>query len=259
MDCLSDSRTQQLVADAARGSQQAWQTLLEALRPRLRKMIALRLDRRVQGRVDPSDVIQEACIDAARRLQEFVNNPGMPFFLWLRLLAGQRLAEQHRRHLGAKARDVAREVSIYHGSFPETTITVLAGQLLSEQPGPSSTASQAEQSKRLHEALAELDPIDREILAMRHFEQLTNSEAAETLGLETSAASKRYTRALLRLKDVLNLGPRNQPGLIGWRINSSTPNRQSRNLSSDFSMAIGRAIIQQVTSLPRCIHNLPRN
>jgi RNA polymerase sigma-70 factor, ECF subfamily len=210
VDGLSESMLQQLAGDAARGDQQAWRQLLEALRPRLRKMIALRIDRRVQGRVDPSDVIQEACIDAARRLQDYIANPTMPFFLWLRLLAGQRLVEQHRRHLGAKARDVGREVQTYHGSFPETTITVLAEQLLSEQPGPSSEAIQAEQSSRLHAALAALDPIDREILALRHFEQLTNAEAAAALGLDTSTASKRYTRALVRLKHVLQ-----------WRLETS--------------------------------------
>ena len=200
---FSDSKTQQLVADAAGGGQQAWQVLLEALRPRLRKMVSLRLDRRVQGRVDPSDVIQEACLDARGGCRNMSATPRCRFTC--RFLAGQRLLEQHRRHLEAQARDVGREVSIYHGAFPETTITVLANQLLSQQPGPSGVAIQAEQAQKLHAALGALDPIDREILALRHFEQLSNAEAAEVLGLDSSAASKRYTRALVRLKDVLNM------------------------------------------------------
>jgi RNA polymerase sigma-70 factor (ECF subfamily) len=127
----------------------------------------------------------------------------MPFFLWLRFLTGQCLLEQHRRHLGAKARDVGREISLIRGAYPETTTAHLAAQFLGKLTTPSQAAVRKEQKVRLQEALDSLEPLDREILALRHFERLSNGEAAEVLGLDKSAASKRYTRALLRLKNVL--------------------------------------------------------
>jgi RNA polymerase sigma-70 factor (ECF subfamily) len=170
-------------------------------------MVALRLDRRLQGRVDPSDVIQEALIDAARRLPDYARNPSMPFFLWLRFLTGQRLLEQHRRHLGTKARNAGREIALYEGAFPETTTAHLAAHLLGRMTSPSRAAIRIEQKIRLQEALDLLEPIDREILVLRHFEQLTNAETAQLLGLDKSAASKRYSRALVRLKDVLRTMP----------------------------------------------------
>src|SRR5262245_56561353 len=117
---MDNSEARKLVAQAANGDDLAWERLMADHRPRLRRMIALRLDRRLQGRVGPADVIQEACLDAARRLAQYSQDPTMPFYLWLRFLAGQRLLEQHRRHLGAQARDAAREFSLYHGAFPET-------------------------------------------------------------------------------------------------------------------------------------------
>lgn len=192
-----------LVEQAVRGDSQAWKRLMNDHWPRLRRMVALRMDPRVQGRVDPSDVVQESFIDAARRLPEYAKNPTMPFFVWLRWLAGQRLMEQHRRHLGAQARDASREVSLYHGAFPEATAADLAVNVMGEFSTPSHEAIRFEQIKRLQEALESLEPIDREILVLRHFEQLSNGEAAEVLHLEKSTASKRYTRAILRLKDVL--------------------------------------------------------
>ncbi len=200
---MDSSEASRLVQLAASGDDQAWERLLTDFRPRLRRMVGLRLDRRLQGRVDPSDVIQEAFLDAARRLSEFAKNPTMPFYLWLRFLAGQRLLEQHRRHLGTKARDAGREISLYRGAFPATTTADLAAQFLGKLSAPSQAVVKIEQKIRLQEALNSLDPIDREILALRHFEQLSNVEAAEVLSLEPATAYKRYARALLRLKDVL--------------------------------------------------------
>src|SRR5271166_3559254 len=202
-DVPDRSETTQLIGQAARGNQRALGELLRRHRERLRRMVALRLDRRLQGRVDPSDVIQEACLDAARRLPEYHQNPKMPFFLWLRLLVGQRLVDEHRRHLGAAARDVGREISLYRGALPETTSAALAARLLGRLTTPSQAAVRAERKIRLQEALNSLDPIDREVLALRHFEELSNGEAAAVLGLDKSAASKRYSRALIRLKDIL--------------------------------------------------------
>jgi RNA polymerase sigma-70 factor (ECF subfamily) len=194
---------QRIVELAVQGDDRAWDRLMTDHRARLRRMVALRLDRRLQGRVDPSDVIQEAYVDAARRLGEYARNPSMPFFLWLRFLTGQRLLKEHRRHLGSQARDAGREISLYHGAFPETTTADLAAHFLGKLSSPSQAAIRIEQTIRLQEALNSLEPIDREILALRHFEQLTNGEVAEVLDLDKSAASKRYMRALLRLKDVL--------------------------------------------------------
>lgn len=196
-----------LIEQAARGDQRAWSTILAMHHGRLRRMVALRLDRRLRGRVDPSDVLQEACLDAARRLAEYTQNPSMPFYLWLRFLAGQRLHEQHRRHLGAAERDAGREVSLHRGPLPGATSAALADQLLGRQTTPSQAAVRAERRVRLQEALNSLDSVDREVLALRHFEELSNGEVAQVLGLDKSAASKRYARALVRLKDVLTARP----------------------------------------------------
>jgi RNA polymerase sigma-70 factor, ECF subfamily len=207
------SETAGLLRRAAQGDQAAWGDLLVRSRDRLRRMVALRLDRRLQGRVDPSDIIQEACIDASARLAEYARQPEMPFFLWLRFLTGQRLVRVHRQHLGAEMRDVAREVSLYRGALPAATSAALAAQLLGRDTRPSEAAVRAERSIRLQEALNSMDPLDREVLALRHFEQLSNAEAARVLGLQEPAAAKRYVRALKRLRLILDARPGGLEGL----------------------------------------------
>ena len=207
------SETAGLLRRAAQGDQAAWGALLVRSRDRLRRMVALRLDRRLQGRVDPSDIIQEAYIDASARLAEYARQPDMPFFLWLRFLTGQRLLRVHRQHLGAEMRDVAREVSLYRGALPAATSAALAAQLLGRDTRPSEAAVRAERSIRLQEALNSMDPLDREVLALRHFEQLSNGEAARVLGLQESAAAKRYVRALKRLRLILDARPGGLGGL----------------------------------------------
>jgi RNA polymerase sigma-70 factor (ECF subfamily) len=174
-------------------------------------MVALRLDHRLQGRFDASDVIQEAYLEASRRLADYLKQPNMPFFLWLRFITGQKLLELHRYHLGAQARDAGREVSLYRGSLPETTSAALAAQLLGHLTRPSEAAIRAETKVRLQEALNRMEPLEREVLALRHFEHLSNAETAQVLGIQESAASKRYLRALKRLKDILT----STPGGIG--------------------------------------------
>ena len=201
------SETAGLLRRAAQGDQAAWGALLVRSRGRLRRMVALRLDRRLQGRVDPSDIIQEACIDASARLAEYARQPDMPFFLWLRFLTGQRLLRVHRQHLGAEMRDAAREVSLYRGALPAATSAALAAQLLGRDTRPSEVAIRAERSIRLQEALNSMEPLDREVLALRHFEQLSNGEAARALDLQESAAAKRYVRALKRLRLILDARP----------------------------------------------------
>jgi RNA polymerase sigma-70 factor, ECF subfamily len=204
MSTRADEReTDRLMARAAQGEQRAWELLLAKHRDRLRRMVALRLDRRLQGRVDASDVIQEASLEAVRRLPEYLKNPKMPFYLWLRFLTGQRLIEQHRIHLGAKARDAVREIALYQGALPQTSSAALAAQLLGRLTSPSEAAIRAERRIRMQEALNSMDPTDREVLALRHYEQLSNSEVASVLGLDKSAASKRYARAVVRLKEIL--------------------------------------------------------
>jgi RNA polymerase sigma-70 factor (ECF subfamily) len=207
------SQTTGLLQRAAQGDQQAWGALLTRSRDRLRRMVALRLDRRLQGRVDPSDIIQEAYIDASARLADYARQPEMPFFLWLRFLTGQRLLRVHRQHLGAEIRDVGREVSLYRGALPEATSAALAAQLLGRDTRPSEAAIRAERKIRLQEALNSMDPIDREVLALRHFEQLSNVEAARVLDLQESAAAKRYVRALKRLRQILDARPGGLGGL----------------------------------------------
>jgi len=200
---VNDDQTQDLMTRAARGDGLAWDRLLSQHRSRLRRVVASRMDPRLRGRIDPSDVLQEAYLDAARRLPEYVGEPTMPFFLWLRFLVGQRILEQHRRHLDRKARDVNREARFCRKVFPATTTHDLAAALMDRLSTPSRAAIRKERSKRLQQALESLEPIDREILVLRHFEQLTNGETAEVLELDKSAASKRYARALVRLKDAL--------------------------------------------------------
>src|SRR5262249_53991691 len=146
---------------AGRGGRGGWGAGLVHCRDRLRRMVALRLDRRLQERVDPSDIIQEAYIDASARLAEYARRPDMPFSLWLRFLTGQRLLRVHRQHLGAEMRDVGREVSLYRGALPEATSAALAAQLLGRDTRPSEAAIRVERRIRLQEALNSMDAIDR--------------------------------------------------------------------------------------------------
>ncbi len=197
------SEVDRLLSRAAAGDPDAWRGLFDRDRDRLRRMVALRLDRRLQGRIDPSDVIQDAQIEAITRLPEYLRESNLPFFLWLRLIVGQNLKILHRRHLGAKIRDADREVGLYHGALPEATSAALAAQLLGHLTKPSEAAVRAERRIRIQTALNVMDATDREILALRHFEQLSNGEVARALGLSEWAASKRYVRALSRLKEIL--------------------------------------------------------
>jgi RNA polymerase sigma-70 factor (ECF subfamily) len=198
---------------AAQGDPSSWEALLAEGRPRLRRMVAFRLDPRLQGRVDPSDVLQEAYLVAWQDLGAYLRAPAMPFFLWLRGIAGNKLRELHRHHLGTQMRDPRREVSIYDAALPETTTAALAAHLMADLTRASEQARQAEFKLRLQEALNSMDALDREVLALRHFEQLSPAETAQVLGIKEKAAGMRYVRALRRLKEILtslsdgSLGP----------------------------------------------------
>ncbi|MFO0879498.1 MAG: sigma-70 family RNA polymerase sigma factor [Gemmataceae bacterium] len=176
-------------------------------RDRLRRMVRLRLDRRLQGRLDPDDVLQEAFLDFRARAAEYAQQPDLPFFLWLRFLTGQRLQLVHRQHLGTQMRDAGREVSLHRGAMPQATSVSLAAQLLGRFTSVTQAVQRAEMQVLLQEAVNALDPIDREILALRHFEELSNDETARVLDLKPSAVSNRHVRALKRLRDVLKSTP----------------------------------------------------
>jgi RNA polymerase sigma-70 factor (ECF subfamily) len=193
----------ELVARAAAGDRTAIVELLERYRGRLRRMVAMRLDPRLRGRVDASDIVQEGYLDAMKRLEEFIHDPAVPFYIWLRFLVGQQVQEHHRRHLGRSGRAIGREVSLYRGAMPGASTGALAARLLGNLTSPSRAAIRAERKIRLQEALNSMDPLDREIIVLRHYEQMTNGHAAAALGLSESAASKRYIRALERLEEIL--------------------------------------------------------
>jgi len=201
-ECTNDN--DERVRLAAQGDAESWEALVAETRQRLRRLVTFRLDHRLQGRIDPSDVLQDAYLEAWRHLEAYTQLPSMPFFLWLRGIAGNKLRELHRHHLGTRMRDPRREVSIFDGGMSETTTTALAAGLLGNFPRASEEAIRLEVSIRLENALNAMDPIDREVLALRHFEQLSPAETAQVLGIKEKAAGMRYVRALRRLKEILS-------------------------------------------------------
>jgi RNA polymerase sigma-70 factor (ECF subfamily) len=196
------SETMLLLQRARAGDREALGALFARHQERLRRMVRLRLDPRLQARLDASDVLQEAFLEIAARLEEYLREPKLPLFLWLRLLVGQRLAKLHRHHLGTQKRTAAREISL-EGGGPSANSGALAAQLLGVQTSPTQAAVRAERLRRLEDVLNGLDPLDREVLALRHFEELNRAETAQVLGITEAAAAKRYLRALKRLKEAL--------------------------------------------------------
>ena len=207
------SETLRLLQRARGGDAEALGELFSRHRDRLRRMVDLRLDWRLRARIDPSDVIQEAYLEVAGRLDDYLRDPKIPLFLWLRLVVGEQLVNLHRRHLGAQMRDPRREVSLFQEPLPQASSAALAAQLLGKFTTPSQAAVRAERLIRLQEAINCLEALDREVLALRHFEQLSRAETAQALGVTEEAAAKRYVRALKRLKDVLAQMPGGLEGL----------------------------------------------
>jgi RNA polymerase sigma-70 factor, ECF subfamily len=209
----SPNEVARLVERLRAGDRNALADLFDAFRDRLTRMVDLRLDPRVRSRLDPADVVQDSFLDAAKRLDDFLRDSKLAPFLWLRLIVCERMATLHRHHLGTKMRDAGREVSLYHEAMPEASTAALASMLLGRLTSPTQAAQRAERLLRVQEALNSLEPIDREILALRHFEQLNRVEAAQVLRIQEEAGAKRYIRALKRIKEVLSRMPGGLEGL----------------------------------------------
>jgi len=180
--------------------------LWERHREPLRRMIGLRLDQALGRRVDASDVVQEVLLKANLRLAEYLRNPSMPFHLWLRQLARDHVIDEYRRHRVAARRSVDRERSLAPAFLDRSSIE-LAAQLRDPNLTPAAAVLRGELERRFREALAQLDEPDREIVVMRHFEQLSNGEAARLLNVSDAAAGMRHLRALRRLRAILGESP----------------------------------------------------
>jgi RNA polymerase sigma-70 factor (ECF subfamily) len=218
MDAImsDEPRTNEELLEAARnGDEGALAMLFEHHRDRLERMVRVRLDHRLQGRIDPADVVQEAYLEVRGKFPEYSAGPTMPFFLWLRLEVGQKLAYVHRLHLGTKMRDAGQELALHGGVMPGATSLSLAEQLLGKLTSASRAAMRAEMKRRVQEALDSMGPHDREVLVLRHFEDLSNAETAQVLGIKPTAAINRYMRALKRLKRVFEEMPGGIEGIWG--------------------------------------------
>jgi RNA polymerase sigma-70 factor (ECF subfamily) len=189
---------EELIDCASRGEEAARHTLLEGYRNYLRRMVAVRLDRRVAVRVDPSDVVQETLIEADRRLEQYLRDRPIPFFAWLRQIAGDRIVENHRLHIGAQKRSVTFEAT--EGELSDESSFALARLVLADDSSPSDRLIRQEKQEQIRKTVASLSPTDREVLVMRHLEQLSSAEIAVALGISEGAVKVRLVRALIRLQ-----------------------------------------------------------
>lgn len=194
---------QAVLTAAVAGDNAGLGALLESYRPRLERMLAFRLDRRLRGRIDPADVLQEAYAEVLDRLADYLEKPDAEFFLWVRYLTAQKLLQHHRRHLRAGVRDARKEVPMRLQGIPGASSFALASAILHSDT-PSRAAIDQEEGVRLQDALEGMKENDREILMLRHFEHLSNREAAQLLELTEPGASLRYMRALGRLREILD-------------------------------------------------------
>ena len=194
--------TEELLRRTGHGDRDARGAVLGRHRQRLRRMVTLRMDPRLAARVDASDVVQETLAEAERRLDAYVRERPLPFYPWLRQLAWERLVEQHRRHVRAGKRSVAREESLAL-DLSGQSVQVLADRLLDRGASPSANLQKKELRARVRAALGALDEQDREILLLRYLEQMPAREVGALLELSEEAAKKRALRALQRLRDLL--------------------------------------------------------
>jgi RNA polymerase sigma-70 factor, ECF subfamily len=199
--------TEVLIHRISGGDRQALPELFTRQRRRLRRMVRLRLDQRLQGRVDPEEVLDEVYRDVLQRAREYFSEPKVSPFVWLRQLTDERLAEVHRRLIQSAAQHAGNEVSLFRGPLPEATSASLAAMLLGQLSEPVHAARRAAQQIRLQETLTQMDRLDREVLVLRHFEMLNNDETAEVLGVSRSEASRYYLRALKLIKESMSSAP----------------------------------------------------
>jgi RNA polymerase sigma-70 factor (ECF subfamily) len=195
------SDTEVLVERAGRGDPAAGQELLLRFQGRLTRMVAVRLDRRVAARVDPADIVQEVLLDAAQNLEEYLRTRPLPYYSWLRQFASQRLSKLHRHHLGTQRRSADREQA-WDIPLPDHSAMALAERLLASGTSPSRRLWRSELRERMQAALSRLSPNDREVLILRHLEQLSTAEVAAAQGISEAAAKKRHLRALERLREI---------------------------------------------------------
>jgi RNA polymerase sigma-70 factor (ECF subfamily) len=197
--------TPDLIDRIIAGDESARHDLLERYRDYLRRMVAARLDRRLAPRIDPSDVVQETLADASRRMDEYLRDRPIPFFAWLRQLASDRVIDTHRRHLLSQKRSVTRES--HPADLPDDSSLALAQKLVANDTSPSNRLMKQEWREQMLAAMAALSPKDREVLVMRHLEQLGTPEISEALGISTGAVEARLLRALVRLRRRLEVSP----------------------------------------------------
>jgi RNA polymerase sigma-70 factor (ECF subfamily) len=203
MAVLRDLDTEQLLQLASQSDKAARQELLVRHRQRLRHMIALRMDRRLSARIDPSDVVQETLAEAVQQLSDYLRHRPLPFYPWLRQLAWERLIGLHRQHIQAQKRSVRREER-WAPALPDDSILELATRLLARGSSPSARMRRAELRDRVRFALGQLSENDREVLVLRHLEQLAVPEIAAVLGITSGAVCTRHLRALDRLRCLLD-------------------------------------------------------
>jgi RNA polymerase sigma-70 factor (ECF subfamily) len=196
-------KTEQLLIDARQGDGEAVNRLLDRHRDSLRRLVRLRLDQKIQRRVDASDVVQDVLVEANRRLSDYLQNPTMAFHLWLRQIAKDRIIDAHRRHRGSAKRSVDREQGFVAPAGLDRSTLDLVAQLCDPELTPAAAATQQEMARRVEQAIGQLDDPDCEIIVMRHYELLTNQEIAQALNLTEPAASMRYLRAVRRLRALL--------------------------------------------------------
>ncbi|MBC8351795.1 MAG: sigma-70 family RNA polymerase sigma factor [Planctomycetes bacterium] len=199
----TDDKTEELLLGAKEGNDDAINRLIERHRDAVLRMVQMRLDQKIRGRVAVSDVVQDVMIDASRRLQDYIANPVMPFHLWLRHIAKDRIIDAHRRHRGSQKRSVDREQGLAVPGADDHSTMDLAAHLCDGELTPAAAATQREMAKRVEAAITELGEQDGEIIIMRHYEQLSNQEVAQALDLSEPAASMRYLRAVRRLRKML--------------------------------------------------------
>lgn len=195
--------TEALLARAAGGDAAAWGALLTPHQERLARMVAFRMDPRLRGRVDAVDIVQEAFVEASAHRANYFAAPAASLFIWLRGVVTNKLLQMHRYHLGTRRRDAKRERSLDAPRSADDTSAALCAHLTAGLTRPSVAAAKHELNDRLRAALDAMDSTDREVLALRHFEQLTSAETAQVLGIQERAAAKRYLRALERLRKIL--------------------------------------------------------